>query len=56
MKKIKKCLNCDSYTLSDVCDECGGETVVPDPPKFSPEDKYGEYRRRQKKLKGVEDG
>lgn len=51
MKKIMKCLNCKSYTLSEKCPECGAKTVDPKPPKFSPEDKYGEYRRKQKRLK-----
>lgn len=51
MKKIKKCLSCGSYTLSEVCDRCGGDTASSKPPKYSPEDKYGEYRRAQKEEK-----
>ncbi len=47
--KMKKCKSCGIYTLSDTCPECGGETSSPHPPKFSPEDPYGEYRRRLKK-------
>ena len=31
--------------------KCGGEAVSPKPPKYSPEDKYGAYRR---KIKGEE--
>ncbi|MFP4050318.1 MAG: RNA-protein complex protein Nop10 [Thermoplasmata archaeon] len=49
MKKIKKCPSCNSYTLGDYCKECDEKTINPKPPKFSPEDRYGEYRRKQKK-------
>ncbi len=49
MKKIKKCPSCSSYTLRSHCKDCDVETINPKPPKFSPEDKYGEYRRKQKK-------
>lgn len=48
MNKIFKCPECDSYTLSEECEDCGVRTINPKPPKFSPEDKYGEYRRKQK--------
>ncbi len=47
--KIRKCSNCGTYTLQDICPKCGSETKVPYPPKFSPEDPYGEYRRKMKK-------
>lgn len=33
--------------MKEVCD-CGGKTFSPKPPKYSPEDKYAEYRRRAK--------
>jgi len=48
MEKIKKCLSCDEYMLQDFCKKCGGKTVNPKPPRYSPEDRFGEYRRRQK--------
>ncbi len=47
MKKIKKCPVCSGYTLSSTCKTCGKETVSPHPAKYSPEDRYGRYRRRQ---------
>ena len=50
MNKIFKCPSCGSYTLSNECDECGVKTVNPKPPKFSPEDRYGKYRRKQKNI------
>ncbi|MFO7992157.1 MAG: RNA-protein complex protein Nop10 [Thermoplasmata archaeon] len=49
MNRIKKCSRCGRYTLSDQCPECGGKTINPKPPKYSPEDRYGSYRREQKK-------
>ena len=46
-KTILKCTKCAKYVLSELC-ECGGKAVTPKPPKYSPEDKYGEYRRKVK--------
>ncbi|RJQ16831.1 ribosome biogenesis protein [Candidatus Woesearchaeota archaeon] len=47
MSKILKCGQCKSYGLTEPC-SCGGKRVSPTPPKYSPEDKYGEYRRKIK--------
>lgn len=33
---------------TDVCPYCRGKLTMPYPPKFSPQDKYGEYRRKYK--------
>lgn len=46
--KIKKCGKCLAYTLKDSCPKCGSNAVSPHPPKFSPEDKWGKYRRKAK--------
>ncbi len=46
---MKKCKNCEIYTLQEKCPSCGEKTVSPHPPKFSPEDPYGKYRRKLKK-------
>jgi len=46
--KMKKCIKCNVYTLKDKCPKCGKKTTSPRPPKFSPEDKYGKYRRAAK--------
>ncbi|MBR2255439.1 MAG: RNA-protein complex protein Nop10 [Candidatus Methanomethylophilaceae archaeon] len=40
---MRRCSVCGAYTLSDIC--CGVGTVLPVPPRFSPEDRYGKYRR-----------
>ena len=45
--RIKRCPACRRYTLSERCPECGGQTENTFPPRYSPEDRYGEYRRRQ---------
>jgi len=42
--RIRKCPQCNRYTLSEVCPKCGAKTIVPHPPRFSPEDKYVKYR------------
>ena len=47
--RIKKCPKCGGYTLKEVCPVCEEKTKSAHPPKFSPEDPYGEYRRRLKK-------
>lgn len=50
--KLKKCKSCGAYTLKDVCPSCGGQVISPHPPKFSPLDPYGKYRRMLKKQAG----
>lgn len=44
--RMRKCEKCGEYTFKQSCPNCSIETQNPAPPKFSPEDKYGEYRRR----------
>ncbi|MFW9880274.1 MAG: RNA-protein complex protein Nop10 [Candidatus Thorarchaeota archaeon] len=46
---IYHCRTCDQYTLKQTCSKCGEPTSNPAPPRFSPEDKYGKYRRQLKK-------
>jgi len=43
---IRKCCDCGRYTLKIKCPVCGGRTIMSIPPKFSPEDPYGKYRRK----------
>tara|TARA_Y100000310_G_C20668795_1_gene809114 strand:+ start:1612 stop:1791 length:180 start_codon:yes stop_codon:yes gene_type:complete len=45
---ILKCRKCSKYTMKQSCPDCGSEAVNIVPAKFSPEDKYGEYRRKHK--------
>lgn len=44
---ILKCPACASYGLTEDC-RCGAKRLSPKPPKWSPEDKYGAYRRKYK--------
>ncbi len=46
--KMRKCRKCDTYTFEETCKNCGQKSSNPNPPKFSPEDKYGKYRRMSK--------
>ncbi len=47
IKLINKCSMCSKYTLStENCPECSGKTKSAHPARFSPEDKWGVYRRR----------
>lgn len=46
--KIRKCEVCGEYTLKGVCERCGRATENPVPPRFSPKDPYGKYRRMMK--------
>ncbi len=43
---IHRCTSCNAYTLKETCGTCGAKTILPRPPKYSPEDKYSEYRRK----------
>ena len=45
--EMLKCQTCSSYGFDKDC-PCGGIRVFPKPPKYSPEDKYGKYRRLAK--------
>lgn len=49
---LRRCTKCWAYTFGDRCPYCGGETRTPHPPRFSPEDKFGRYRRMYKKKLG----
>ncbi|MHC1611528.1 MAG: RNA-protein complex protein Nop10 [Candidatus Methanospirareceae archaeon] len=46
--KIRRCEVCGEYTLKEVCERCGSVTKNPTPPRFSPKDPYGRYRRMMK--------
>ncbi len=44
---ILRCGRCNGYGLLEAC-PCGGARRPVKPPKYSPQDKWGEYRRRAK--------
>ena len=47
---LKACTACHEYTLRETCPRCGAPAKPNRPAKFSPEDNFGEYRRKLKKL------
>ncbi|MCL5788618.1 MAG: RNA-protein complex protein Nop10 [Candidatus Marsarchaeota archaeon] len=42
---MRKCARCGVYTMKDRCPVCRRPVVNAHPPKFSPDDRYIEYRR-----------
>ncbi len=56
MGYLKKCGECNTYTMKGHCPQCDAETSDPEPPKFSYPDKYGEYRRKTKQEMRSQDG
>ena len=54
MSNLLYCKNCKKYMLEKICRKCMEKTISKKPPRFSPQDHYGKYRRELKKLqKGV---
>ena len=49
MKEIRKCPRCSIYTFKEICPRCNNKTNRVIPPKFSPEDPWGDYRRKMKR-------
>ncbi len=49
---LRRCPDCDRYTLDEVCLNCGRSTERAGPARYSPEDRYGQYRRALKKEAG----
>lgn len=50
--EIFKCSNCNTYTMESLCKSCNTKTITSKPAKYSPEDRYGHYRRLAKMEKG----
>jgi H/ACA ribonucleoprotein complex subunit 3 len=50
---LHRCLACKEYTLQETCPRCGSPAKPNRPAKFSPEDTYGSYRRKLKRLDGA---
>lgn len=48
--RMRFCASCREYTLRDACPHCGGKAAANAPAKYSPEDRYGAYRRRLKRM------
>jgi H/ACA ribonucleoprotein complex subunit 3 len=52
-REILTCKKCDIYTMKGTCKKCDEKTLTPKPARFSPEDKWGKWRRQAKKEQGV---
>ncbi|MFH1424419.1 MAG: RNA-protein complex protein Nop10 [archaeon] len=50
--KLLFCKKCGEYTMQKQCPKCNADTITPEPAKYSPSDKYGEQRRKYKKMQG----
>lgn len=55
MNRMMRCI-CGKYTFKDTCPACGNITLSPTPPKYSPEDRYGKYRREAIEMEYGENG
>jgi len=55
MKHILRCESCGNYTLKEAC-SCGGRATTTRPVKYSPQDKFAEWRRKAKVLMMKEKG
>ncbi len=42
---IRWCPACEIYTMKESCPKCGEPTRTKAPARYSPEDRYGKYRR-----------
>lgn len=49
---LRRCPGCGEYTLEDHCTRCGRSTERAGPARYSPEDRYGRYRRALKREAG----
>ncbi len=46
---MRRCTACGRYSLERDCPACGAPTECPLPARYSPEDRYGKYRRQTMK-------
>ncbi|MBN1109528.1 MAG: RNA-protein complex protein Nop10 [Methanomassiliicoccales archaeon] len=49
---LRFCERCREYTLKEECPRCGSRTSTPIPPRYSPDDRYGAYRRMARQEHG----
>ena len=54
--EILDCKKCDKFTVKKECPECHEKVLSTKPAKYSPEDKYGHYRRMAKQQRTDEKG
>lgn len=56
MKHIMVCPKCKVYSMKPECPKCSTKMVLAKPPKYSPQDKLGSYRREAKRKELEEKG
>ena len=56
MKHIHICHSCKIYTMKEECPNCSSRAVFAKPPRFSPTDKLGKYRREAKEEERKQQG
>ncbi|MBI5002756.1 ribosome biogenesis protein [Candidatus Woesearchaeota archaeon] len=54
-KHIMYCSACKTYTMKSLC-TCGAKTGERKPAKYSPDDKYAQYRREVKSEQRKKEG
>ncbi|MBS7382318.1 MAG: RNA-protein complex protein Nop10 [Candidatus Methanomethylophilaceae archaeon] len=42
---LRRCPKCGRYSMKEKCLDCSADTVTAHPPRYSPDDRYGKYRR-----------
>ncbi|MBQ7702080.1 MAG: hypothetical protein IJT54_06725 [Candidatus Methanomethylophilaceae archaeon] len=42
---LRRCPSCGQYSMRLECKDCSSSTVPAHPPRYSPDDRYGKYRR-----------
>ena len=47
---MRRCTSCWTYTFKSECPECGSDVMNPLPARYSPQDRWGKYRRKLKQL------
>ena len=55
MSGVPKCQE-HGYTLGETCPKCGKPTAEAGPAKYSPEDRFGKYRRKLKLMERAKKG
>lgn len=55
MVEILQCSSCKTFTMNVHC-SCGGSAITIIPVKYSPQDKYGGYRRQAKEAEWRKQG
>nr|WP_211531480.1 RNA-protein complex protein Nop10 [Methanocalculus chunghsingensis] len=46
--RMRRCPEDGTYTFSQICTRCAARTRPVHPPRFSPQDRYGRYRRQMR--------